>query len=240
MNKNILVFYSNTNTKGRNDASGAFIPEAKAFATHHQVPDENFVGMKLIGNTLSLRRQLVLERIVLHKGKLDAIAFFGHGWPSGIQFGFNKSHIEGLVSIMRPSCYSHVKVLLYACWTAENETKDKDHNNVGVGTDNGFADMLRDEMARKGMIYGWVDGHKTAGHTSWNPYAVRFHCRNVKDYAKGAVGGCWLVQPGSTIWKEWVAKLRNAKTGLRYDYPFMEDMEIQAMLSGIQITKFTF
>ena len=108
------------------------------------------------------------------------------------------------------------------------------HPSLGLGpaTDGGFADVLRDEMVRAGLSSGWVDGHKTAGHTSFNPFLVRFLCEDVDDPEHGAEGGSWLVQPRSQLWRKWIAALKSKKNGLRYRFPFLTEMEIKMELFG--------
>jgi hypothetical protein len=233
--KNILVAYSNTNSHGKHDASGAFAPEAKAFAKFHGVPDENVVGMKLPKVAKRRRRERTMDAIAT-AGKdrlLDAIALFGHGWPQGIQFGFNREHIPSLVDHLAQYCRPDLKVTLFACLAAENDVRDRNVMNLGPATDGGFADLLRDEMVRRGLDRGWVDGHKTAGHTSWNPFLVRFLCVDVDDPEVGAEGGAWLVAPRSETWKQWCAKLKDQKSGMRYRFPFMAELMVKAELMGL-------
>lgn len=237
--KNILVAYSNTNSHGKYDASGAFIPEAKAFAKLHEIPDENVIGIKLPKVAKRKRRDQTLAAIA-EAGKdrlLDAIALFGHGWPRGIQFGFNREHIPQLVEHLIQYCQPDVKITLFACLAAENDVRDRSVTNLGPATDGGFADLLRDEMVRRGLDRGWVDGHKTAGHTSWNPFLVRFLCADVDDPEIGAQGGAWLVAPRSETWKKWIAKLRDQKSGMRYRFPFLREIEVKAELLGARELK---
>jgi len=235
--RNILVIYSNTNTGKKHDASGAFIPEAQAFQAAHNIPDCNMVGIKCPRIKKSTRRKQVYEAIerVSQDYPLDAIAFFGHGWPDGIQFGINREHIPELVSHMDGCCTQEVKVTLYACLAAENDVRDKQIKKLGVATDGGFCDVLRDEMVRQGFTAGHVDGHKTSGHTLVNPYWVRFLCENVDDPEFGAVGGAWLVAPRSILWKPWVNALRDRDKGLGYRFPFMDELDIKAELMGARI-----
>lgn len=232
LDKNILVAYSNTNVKGKHDATGAFIPEAKAFAELHDIPSGNVVGIKMPKVAKVKRRRATLDAIA-HAGRdlsLEHIALFGHGWPQGIQFGFNRKHIPELVQHMARYCRPDVSVTLYACLAAENDVRDKNVKNIGPTTDGGFADVLRDEMVKQGLGHGWVDGHKTAGHTSWNPYLVRFLCEDVDDPQFGAEGGAWVVAPRSQLWKKWIKALRDKKGGLRYRFPFMTEMMIKREL----------
>lgn len=230
--ENVLAIYSNTNSHGKSDASGAFIPEAKAFAELHGLQPANLVGLRLPHVAKTKRRQQTLDAIAeaARNQPLTAIGLFGHGWPDGIQFGFNRKHIPELAECIADNSYGDVKVTLFACLAAENDVRDKNVNNLGPATDGGFADLLRDEMVRQGLTRGWVDGHKTAGHTSWNPYLVRFLCEDVDDPEMGATGGAWLVAPRSQLWRKWVNRLRDKKSGLRYRFPFMTEMEVKSEL----------
>lgn len=234
--KNILVFYSNTNVRGRKDATGAFIPEAEAFARLHSIPKTNVIGIKLPRVNKEQRRREVLNAIKRHghRDKIGAIAFFGHGWPNGIQFGFDRKHIPELVVEMTRTCTPDVKVMLFACLAAENDSKI-DNRKIGPGTDGGFCDRLRDEMARYGLGEGRVDGHLTAGHTSWNPYLVRFLCTDVFDHEYGATGGAYVVAPRSQLWRKWITALKNQKGGMRYRFPFMDEIDIKAELMNARI-----
>lgn len=231
--KNILVLYSNTNTHGKQDATGAFIPEAKEFARVHDVPNDQVIGIKLPRVPKVKRRERTIAAFKSAKELFNAIVFFGHGWAQGIQFGFNRKHIPDLVRIMKHYCTADVKVILFACLAAENDVRDSEIKNIGPGTDGGFADVLRDEMSRQGFGYGHVDAHKTAGHTSWNPFLVRFLCEDTNDPEFDVQGGAWIVQPRSELWKRWVRALRDKKGGLRYRFPFMTEMEIKNELASI-------
>ncbi len=133
---------------------------------------------------------------------------------------------------MKDRCTPDAKVTLFACLAAENDVRDKIVSGLGPATDGGFADMLRDEMVRRGLDAGWVDAHKTAGHTSWNPFLVRFLCSYVDDPEFGAEGGAWIVAPRSELWKNWIAALKNQKGAMRYRFPFMTEMMIKLELSG--------
>ena len=76
MRKNILVIYSSQNVKKRYDATGAFIPEAKAFAEYHKVPDENVIGIDCVCTKQTERRKQVLRAIdCCHKRTGKKIVF---------------------------------------------------------------------------------------------------------------------------------------------------------------------
>ncbi len=225
-----FVLYSNKDSFGKHDASGAFIPEARAFKKVHGISDMNFVGMDCVSRGTTAKQE-ILWGILEEMGKpdpVDLFAFFGHGWPAGLQCGLSAGVIPRFVDVLKRNCAPGVKVALYACLTAENEVRDDGTGGAGPATDGGFADLLRDEMARQGLTGGWVDGHKTAGHATWNPYVVRFPC----NFA--GVGGEWLVKPKSTLWRAWASALKS-KTGLRHRFPLLSREEIQNELSSPHI-----
>lgn len=224
----ILVFYSNTNTHGKHDATGAFIPEARAFCTLHNVPVENQLGVKCPGISKAVRRRRVLDFISEHGHGVEAIAFFGHGWPKGIQFGFDRKHIPELTNVIRQRCAGELYVSIYACLAAENDQRDNQRDNIGPATNGGFADLFRDSLEKNGIKEGWVDAHKTAGHTSWNPYVVRFLIDSSLSIDESGIGGSWLVGPRSQFWKKWRRSLK--ATDLRHRFPFMTELEIKTEL----------
>lgn len=219
-----LVLYSSKNSKGKKDATGAFIPEAEAFAEYWNTEKNNIIGIPLEGMSKKKRRELTIASIKesMNGTPLNLVALFGHGWPSGIQFGFGMKEIPELADCLVEHCAYNARIVLYACLTAENSERDNDHEHVGPATDGGFADILRDELAKRGMI-GWIDAHKTAGHTTWNPYVVRFDCEDLKDIDMDFAGGYWLVQPRSPHWKKWREAL---KGDMRFRFPMMTEKEI--------------
>ena len=233
--KNILVLFSNTNRRGKHDATGAFIPEARAFMKQHNSEEVHFVGVDLEHMPKSARRSSVYQAIhdATLDRKLDAVVFYGHGWPDGIQFGFSRETAPELAAMLSDKAHLTLKVALFACLAAENDVRDKDHENVGPGTDGGFADVLRDELVKCGIRKGWVDAHKTAGHTTWNPYVVRFLCEDTTDPLYDGEGGAWLVAPRTTHWRLWCRELRARKATLRHEFPFMTELSLKLKLSGM-------
>ncbi len=228
--KNPVVLYSSKNTKGRRDATGAFIPEAKSFARLHGVPGRNCVAIPCVGVPKWTRRAHTLRAIRdaadIAVEPIDLVAFFGHGWHRGIQFGFKKKQIPDLVKALAPIATRDLRVVLYACLTAENSVKDWITNprKLGPATEGGFADRLRDGLAGAGLTECRVDAHKTAGHTTFNPYLVRFLGVRASE-----PGGFWLVQPRSELWDEWRGGLHG---DLRFRFPLMSQAEIVAELNG--------
>jgi hypothetical protein len=230
MNKDkLLIFYSSKNSHVKKDATGAFIPEARAFARHYTVPDEHVIGIDC-SQPKRQRRAQVLEGIESVEG-LEGLLFFCHGWPTGIQFGFNLRNLDVLAALISGHSADDIKIGLMACLTAENRERDNEVDDVGPATDGGFADQLRDMLADMGQKKGWIDGHKTAGHTSWNPRVVRFLLEDVTEEDDKHQGGAWIVQPGSRYWKRWRKALKNNTGNLRYEFFRKDELAIKQQLS---------
>lgn len=224
LGEEILIIYSSENVKGKHDATGAFIPEAKAFAKHHCVPKENMLGVPCTRLKSHERRKRVLDFFTRHDREhfVRLIAWFGHGWSRGIQFGFTKSNLYELVDSLKGSCAEDLSMVLYACSTA---SASKSGRKVSMpATDNGFADKLRDDMYEQGFRDGWVDAHLNPGHTTKNPYLLRFIC-NDGHYDRG--GGVWLVKPKSAYWATWANAIR--KTKFRYIFPTMANFDLDEL-----------
>jgi hypothetical protein len=226
--KNVLVFAPQYNTAGKKaDATGAFQPEAQAFARHHGVPKNQVV---YVDNTLSKRemRQTVLGVVAAFRqgasgGKPpDAVAFFCHGQGKRIQFGFDTTNVADLAKAMTGIVAP--RVALYAC----NTGKASDAEALAAfGGDGGFADALRDALCQAGATECQVDAHTTAGHTTMNPNVRRFQGMGSP---VGGVGGFYIVHPKQkNLWKKWRTVLR--ETNLRFDFPFMSVAEIHKALT---------
>ena len=223
LGENIIVIYSSSDAKGKRDATGAFIPEAKAFAKHHCVPKENMLGVPCTKLKASDRREKVFSFLeAKDSGSVELIAWFGHGWSSGIQFGINKKNVDELLSALDDSGRPNLKHVLYACSTAS--TNENTRKVSSPGTDGGFADTLRDHMWDSGYNGGWVDAHLQPGHTTRNPYIMRFIC-NEEYHSRG--GGNWLVKPKSTYWATWRNAIQN--TTFRYNFPVLDFLTLDEL-----------
>jgi hypothetical protein len=233
---NALVFYLNKNTPGKQDATGAFIPEAHAFAKMHAIPDTRLIGVNCIALNKAQRRKVVFDEIRRQRD-LDCLAFFCHGWSAGIQLGISFREIQDLayeLSRMRSNqtraATENLIVALYACSTADGPDDSDSGFGPAPGTDGGFADMLRDNLCQLELINCRVMGHKTAGHCSRNPYVVFFDGDGTPEgkTENSYEGGEWVVVPGSVLWDKW----RKALSGdLRFRMPFMTREEIQEELA---------
>lgn len=225
-----LIFIPDRNSPNKSDMTGAFLPEALAFAKHHQVPESQIIRVPVAGAHTS-REEFVIQAIEKHFAQSSAepctIAFFAHGHRYHSQFGFgerfavNQKALRRLAKIIRSKNTGEVIFPLYACTSA---TSDRTKNDQVAAGDGGFADELRDALCREGATECRVIGHTTAGHTTRNPY-VRFF--EGSGATNGGEGGHWVVRPNGPMWKKWVAVL---KTDLRYDFCFMGLASIHAKL----------
>lgn len=229
-----LVFYSCRNSRNKHDATGAFIPEAKAFQKYHGIPDNNMFAIDCVRQKKNARFNKVLELLFAFgtRQKISSLIWFGHGWPNGIQFGFTRKDIPFLVQVlsgvngeMNRLCEFDLNIVFYCCSMADNDNRNNKGVKIGIATDGGFCDVLRDNMEKREFT-GQVIGHLTKGHTDMNPNTIIFYAnKNINDNC----GGSWLVEPGSLFWKDWK---RGMKTNLRFAFPFMTELEIKNLLNN--------
>lgn len=207
-----LAIHATRNTT-KPDATGAFVPEAKAFAKVH--------GAELAGydNKLDVgRRRAAVRSILRARSSVQLLAFFGHGYRDGMQTGHHMPHVEDLADDIAYACaprYDRLVVYLAACSTARQL-------DVARG---GFADALRDALSARG-IAGHIDAHTTAGHTTRNPHVQRFEMGAPPD----ELAGDWIVAPDDPLWRAWVRALKSGNLRLRF--PLMSRDEIRAELSA--------
>lgn len=210
-----LILHPLHNTAGKRDATGAFIPEARAYANGElgSRADVVLAGFDNSASKLARRRQV--EAAIRNAGPIQHFALFGHGLARGLQTGHDLATVSTLADALAASCgpSRRLVVTLYACDAADGK---------GPGGDGGFADALRDALSERGVT-GHVDAHVTTGHTTRNPYVRRFWC----DGAAAGTGGDWLVAPGSPKWRKWVAAL---KGDMRFRFPWLTPAEIDAAL----------
>jgi len=223
--KRMLCLVPDQNTVGKSDATGAFLPEARAFARcHGQNPDA--IIARFPARELFLRRRAVCVRAIESAAPLDVLAFFCHGWRDGLQAGWQRNTILHLARTLAQQAARDAHVVLYACDTGRDvDEAREDDREPGPGGDGGFADELRDACEALGRQVTVV-GHATPGHCTWNSYARRFvpGC--------GGRGGQWFVEPASPLWLAWVRALREPRGTLRYRFWGMTPAEIAAELGG--------
>jgi hypothetical protein len=207
------IFVPMHNAPLRNDVTGAFLPEARAFRARHGGVIHRFDNRK----PPTHRRVAIVEG--LNSGPLvtpvRSVAFYCHGLARSIQAGFDLDSIAVLAKAIRNVSTEDVVVSLYACSTASGLIRQ------APGGDGGFADRLRDRLVEAGARHCRVVAHYTAGHATRNPH-VRFF------EGPGNVGGVAPVDRADDLWRRWTHAL---KGDLRLDFPFMSIDEIRAHLS---------
>lgn len=223
----ILIWVPDANRPGMSDTTGAFLPEAMAYARFRGVdPRECLVRFPADG-TLDRRRGPCMASLRNVREPIDTLAVFCHGYKDGLQAGFTaKLGLDALATAIASKATIDAHVLLYACDTGRDEdASELDERLPGPGGDGGFADRLRDACEALGR-YVTVMGHSTKGHATRNPNARRF--------APGTEGqgGEWYIEPGSRLWSRWAAALREPRSTLRWRYPMMSTREIEQELSG--------
>lgn len=220
-----VILLPNQNSPGKKDWSGAFQPEALAFAKLHGVAAKDVVQFDL-RKPKPARRKEVLDALAARSG-IDTVVFFCHGLRNGLpQLGFNLANVGGLAGAIVDAAKSganggrDVCVVLYACSTADGAQAG------GPGGDGGFADSLRDALCRLGAVECRVYGHDRAGHVTKLPFVRIFEGLGSP---VGGTGGRWLVAPRSPLWSAWRTALQ--KSGQRLSYPFMTTGELHESLS---------
>lgn len=222
----VLAIHPAHNSKGKRDATGAFIPEARAWAELHNghldAPATTHVA-RFDNHAAPAKRRRDVEAILRGHRDLNAVGFFCHGLTRSLQTGHALAHVESLADALTACTRPGAVVALYACDAADTPRKD------APGGDGGFADALRDALVLRDAAHwrgGWVDAHVTTGHATRNPYVRRFSCTLAvpSEVPLGIVGGEWLVTPGGPLWRSWARALR--ETDLRLRFPLMQRVDI--------------
>jgi hypothetical protein len=225
---NHLIFYTATNSilkiqtnpfkiYFRKDAKYVFIPEAEAFAEFHE--EKTFQAF-MIGmacewkNKKWERHHKVLDAIRSFPDPIDSVSFFCHGWPKGIQFGFNgKKHAYALGEVLKEKGVRQVN--LYACYCAKPKKNG------------GFAEWLAESSGA--IVYG----HSTRGHATINPYVNKCYqgydllSTYMKD--KLTILNKPIIEPKNPLWHLWRKELNESKT-FRFEFPYMEKEDINRRL----------
>lgn len=220
----VLALVPMSNSKGKKDVTGAFLPEAKRWLDLHGGALARFDNA-----AAPAKRRADVEAILRGHSGLRAVGFFCHGLSRQLQTGHGISHVDALADALTSATLPGAVVALYACDAADTPVKN------APGGDDGFADRLRDALILRDAEHwqgGHVDAHVTTGHTTTNPYVRRFACSLAvpSEVPLGIVGGEWLVKPGSAAWGTWRRALR--ETDLRFRFPFMREREIHDELRG--------
>lgn len=195
----MLAIRPTTNRPGTNpatgkpwaDVTGAFAPEARAWAALHGGKVATFDNTR--GDAARFRD--VCDLLDGRSG-LRAVAFFCHGYRSGLQCGATVRNVEAFSWALRAALAPGAPVILYACDAARDLDNDRaDDLAKGPAGDGGFASLLSRHLGAD----HWVDAHVTTAHTTINPHVRRF---------RGGGAGAWIVEPGSPEWAAWRARLK--------------------------------
>ncbi len=216
----ILTIRPQFNTEGRRDASGAFIPQARAFLRANQVPVVSDWELSFDNTATMARRMEVLKRnLARPRPSFHTAAFFCHGWKDGIQAGYRTKDVAELAETLAAASGSRLKrVVLYACDTGrDNDSLREDDLRDVIGGDGGFADSLRDAFRRRGDAVT-VYAHSKEGHCTQCPYVRVFEGDSDEK------GGHFLVAPTERLWPVWRRAL--AGTDLWARFPFMSREEV--------------
>lgn len=219
----MLIYAPQSNTPGKSDATGAFIPESQAFAKLHGGVARTFANAKPMGD----RRSTWLRSLDGLDRKGNVFSLYAHGWPRGIQLGFLVGHVDQLANTLAVMLPGRPLVVNLACCDCARDSDDdrQDDMNDGIGGVGGFADILCTRLAAIG-VRNRVYAHSTTGHTTWNPWVRVFDSHD-----EHPQGGSWLVSPKDTrLWNRWRNALRN--TNLRHRYCFMTSAEVRSELEA--------
>lgn len=193
-----LTIVTGYNAPGKSDATGAFLPEARAFQALHGYRDvvdgaEHIGGawLEYAAPMPAANRRSMAEKSIAATPGLEVLAVFGHGTASSlIATGHTLRHVHDLAAAIATAARGAAStqpltVVLYACSTGYGKI--------------GFADQLADALAAR-VASANVWAHSTPGHTSWNPYV---------ELAGGPNGGDPIARPGDPLWKRWRERLRD-------------------------------
>ncbi len=213
-----ILFAPIHDTPGKADAR-EFQREAHAFCKEHNAS----CGVRLFDNRLTERQrfsQVVDWLEGGHVGLADTVAFFCHGFRTGLQFGATLQNAGKLAAALKLACVSEPMIILYACSAGRDGDADtSDEDDPGPGGDGGYADKLRDELGKLG-VRATIWAHSTAAHATKNPFVRRFDPGEM-------AGGHWVVTPYSRLWLTWKKALQGS---LRFRFPFLAQDQIEAEL----------
>ena len=210
---NHLIFYSSTNTHGKNDSSGAFTPETIRLYDYLRSQDENnrisVVPITTNGKSSSEKRIQVEKALHEYRDiKFDSVFFLCHGYKHGIQFGYSwKWGAKRLVEKLTQHNPSLSAITFYCC------SVSKDKGNL--------AQWTFDELKEKSEAeYTQVFGHYSKGHATMNP--------NIKIFSSHFQPFMWSQKTYKDFnelvginKKETSKKMRDPENTLRFSIPFL-------------------
>ena len=155
--------------------------------------------------------------IAASAGSVDRIAIFCHGWPTGIQLGFEvsdlfrRARLEAFAGAVARWSTADVKIALYACL-------------AGKGGRESFAAALFRAVRDSGREQVTVFAHTDAGHATRNADAALFS----PDHPDGEV----IAAGGTPLYRRFNSRLDDKSDDLRWRAPYMTVEALRAELQG--------
>ena len=222
--KNFLVISGDRNSEDKTaDYTGMFLPEALAFMKTHNIPVANHHRVNLSYSESSRRFSVYnfIKKKHAELGQIEGIAFFCYGLGKKIQLGIRISDLQDfsyLIKEIIPKKSTNFTFVLYCCSLGDSP---------GIGGERGFADCLRDEMCKAGIVDVTITTNVEDGHATKNTSKKKF---DGLSSPVGGTGGIWIVAPKTTLWIKWKNAIN--KTDLRFRVPFMTIAEIHKELDS--------
>lgn len=234
--KKHLVIYIDTNKFMRHDGD-YFRSEAAQYEVFHTEQGDMVHSYPMSGNKKRKDRlwdaNSIIVSAVRDHGSFDVFAYFGHGWQTGIQAGWQGEYGARLFAMNFLEIGAKT-IIFYACKAALDVLLHKDDN---------FCEWIGRNLL-SWRYYGWkIYGHRTAGDTTRNPYVVCYEdhqpkpqiitpdginpsehimkktefrdkiCKSMVDHW----GEIFYAEPQNwNTWKGWLKKGTN-----RFQFPFM-------------------
>ncbi len=198
------------------DATGAFQPGVKYFKELYSKNGGN-VGTLLFDNH-SKGGQIfdsIIHAIQIGPNQLDAVAYFGHGYPHGMASAhIAEGSVKTFAAAIRANCNPGVKIMLYACSCARQNVPPAKHGRAGC-----FAQWLASALAD---VNATVYGHDIAGHSYRNPTLYRYNGNNMT--------GTKVAPPGMD--KAFRHLMHDRHSDFWARFPFMTDGAIKAEVAA--------
>ncbi len=205
------------------DATGAFLPYMDAFGKLYSTTG-TVTALKFNNHAAAKAEFTVIGTDIAHavnaaKNQLDAVVYFGHGWPTGmISADIYNPSIPAFAKLIRANCVRGVTIVLYACLCGELKAKG-----------GSFAARLASELIDMQAV---VYAHDTIGHTATNPNIYRF-CGNKPPVPLAPAG---MYNSFYTLIKaECLDKKPKSNTAFWARLPFMTDDEIAAEVKSYKV-----
>lgn len=200
-----------------------FLSEARNYRSFHGISDPvRKVDNRLPGPARFAALICMLEEMNSEiQPRVSSLAFFGHGYKTGLQAGCTLRNAPELAWALSHICTKNITITLYACSAGAGADRDTAGERVpGPGGDGGYADVLRDALGAHG-VGATVFAHSTSGHCTRNPY--------VRVFRPGAHGGEWVVEPTSPEWPAWRRYLADGHG--RFSFPRQTKEQIAAVVA---------